>query len=169
MGLPFQIYDFIAILFPGIIFLAVLRIECPSLPIWTIDSQYGQITFLFALAFIIGHLLQEISKLKIMKFLISIFRKKKTESNDGLNSEIIGRHYTIPVSDAFANEINISFKEFYNIDPSQLSKEELFSLIYSPIQDRMGQRGVFLAIANLYRSMAVPSRILCNIMGVGFL
>ena len=154
MRLPFQIYDFITILFPGILLLMIIRIEYPSLTIWSIDNQFGQITFLFAFAFIAGHLLQEIAKVRIMKRLMSLFRKKNYGENNSSIPVIIGRHYNIPVSKAFFNEFNESFKEFYNIDPSELSKDELFSLIYSPVQDRMGQRNVFSAIANLHRSMA---------------
>lgn len=157
MRLPFQIYDFITILFPGILFLMIIKIEFPSLAVWSIDNQFGQITFTFAFAFIVGHLLQEMAKVPIMKILISLFRKKKINERNNSNTVINGRHYVINVSEAFMNEIKESFKEFYNIDPSKLSKDELFSLIYSPIQDRMGQRNVFSAIANLHRSMAVVS------------
>lgn len=154
MRLPFQIYDFITILFPGIFLMLIVRIEYPSLILWSIENQFGQITFLFALAFIAGHVLHELAKVRIMKILINLFRKKNNGENYSSSTVIIGRNDNIQVSKAFSNEFNASFMEFYNIDPSRLSKDELFTLIYSPVHDRMGQRYVFSAIANFHRSMA---------------
>lgn len=40
MRLPFQIYDFVATLFPGILLLIILRVELHWLSIWEVEPSY---------------------------------------------------------------------------------------------------------------------------------
>lgn len=165
MRLPFQIYDFIGILFPGVITLMIIRKEAPDILIWNVDSQYQTLAGLFVVAYIIGHLIQGINRMKFvmgtMQWIVqklSRGMKKSAETGQGQQQAVFeGRHYNIEISSPLKKQIDLAVEEVYGIKPEFLTREELFNLIYTPVADRLGQRHVFVAIANFLRAMGLVS------------
>jgi hypothetical protein len=154
MSLPLQIYDFISIVFPGILALTIARIEQPNLPIWSVPNEYAQLAIWFVIAYAIGHLCQGLASNLAKKC-------KMYNSTDEPPLEqrhmLRGRHYLLDASETFSNEFEAAFRECYSIDPNALKKEEAFGLIFSSVQDKLGQRPIFVARANMLRSLAFIS------------
>ncbi|RYD01714.1 hypothetical protein N752_29500 [Desulforamulus aquiferis] len=153
MKLPFQIYDFISILFPGIITLCILKYEFPLLDLWKNDNNISQLVIYFVLSYIIGHLLQEIGRYKK----VSNYLKNVKQTGQDNPNNIKGRHYDLPISEPLAKEINTAFLDLYGIEAKNIKNEEVFGLVFSTIQDRITQRSIFVSIANLYRAIIVIS------------
>ncbi len=160
MNLPLQIYDFVSVLLPGIIALLIVKIEYANWIIWNLESLNLHLALLFALSYVCGQLLQSASRVywRLLGYVKKIINTKLfTDSHILENQEISlirGRHYDIPFSSILANELDTIFKEYYNLNLSDLKREEAFGLVYSPVHDRMGQRAVFVALANLNRCLA---------------
>ncbi|RXT07770.1 hypothetical protein [Ammoniphilus sp. CFH 90114] len=160
MNLPLQIYDFISILFPGVILLIISKVEFSSLPIWSIEKGSGQLAVLFVAAYVIGHFLQGITRISSINKIMRLFAKKSKDSVQTNSTKTLqGRHYSLPISDPVEDEFNKCFKGFYGIEPHLLGKDEAFNLVFSPIQDKMATRSIFVAIANLHRAMGILSLI----------
>lgn len=165
MRLPFQIYDFIGILFPGVIALMIIKKEVPDIFIWNVDNQYQTLAGLFVVAYIIGHLIQGINRVKFvmgtMQWIIqklSRVMNKSVETREGQQQAVLeGRHYKIEISSPLKKQIDLAVEELYGIKPEFLTREELFNLIYTPVADRLGQRHIFVAIANFLRAMGLLS------------
>jgi hypothetical protein len=160
MNLPLQIYDFISILFPGVIALVIVKIEFPSLLIWSVEKQNTQLVILFVMSYITGHLIQGISRLSTIKKLMYLLTFRKMPESQTRNiTNLRGRHYSLPFSNALEGEIKKSITEFYKLDVDSLKREEVFNLVFSPVHDRMNNRDIFVAIANLHRAMGVLTSI----------
>ncbi|MCL6479093.1 MAG: hypothetical protein K6T65_11875 [Peptococcaceae bacterium] len=165
MRLPFQIYDFIGILFPGVITIMIIMKEAPHVFIWNVDNQYGTLAGLFVVAYIIGHLIQGINRIKfvtgtmqwIAEKLSRGIRKSQGNGNGQKQAVLEGRHYKVEISSPLKNQIDFAVEEVYGIKPETLTRDELFNLIYTPVADRLGQRHVFVAIANFLRAMGLVS------------
>lgn len=156
MNLPLQIYDFIAVLFPSIIFLTLVREEIPKMEIWSHNSQYGTLATILILAYIIGHLLAILSnRIEKWPYTKWILYKAPREPRSG-EMRLSGRKSSVIVSKQVGNSLLSSVNEFYGLEISADSTE-LFNLIYSPVHDRMGKRDVFLALANMMRTLTLLS------------
>ncbi|MBS4032287.1 MAG: hypothetical protein KGZ63_12835 [Clostridiales bacterium] len=160
MSLPLQLYDFISILFPGIVLLTLVKIEFSELLLFNSTNQYEDLAILFVFAYVLGHLLQGIIRTKQAKRILKIFESK----NNVEASKLIGRHFEIGVSKEVKDQVDDAIINFYGVDIHALQDSEKFDLIYSPVVDRMGQRQIFVAIANFLRAMGVIAGFLFIVM-----
>lgn len=158
MKIPFQIYDFLSILFPSIIILFLIQTETDKFNFFSNYNNVQGISFGIVLAYLVGDLLSKVSskieKSKI-RFLVLIFPNKRPSLED---SQMLLRSRTMQVvlNKDIGNEIVKSVRLFYGIPISSESKD-LFNLVYAPVQDRMAKRDTFLSIANMMRSFTIIS------------
>lgn len=169
MNIPFQIYDFVSILFPGIFVLFLIKVEMPGLELWTIQGQYGNLTVLFVCAYIVGHFIQGFARTKRIKKAMNWLNEKfsnigKISLNNQNRQVMQGRHYNIDISPKLKEQIDIAFEGFYGVNPNDLKSSEIFDMIYTPVADKMGQRGIFVAIANFLRAMGLICFLYCFYM-----
>lgn len=61
MNIPFQIYDFIAVLFPAIVLISFIQRQHPEVAVWQDVGQVGTIAVLVVVAYIGGQLLTTLS------------------------------------------------------------------------------------------------------------
>ena len=170
MNLPLQIYDFIGILIPGAIAAIIVKIEYPAWVVWQLDSSTTQLTILFVLSYTGGQLLQGSSRY-VWKIISNIKKRRLLQNQHGQTNdssqaaltataavgaarETCGRHYTLAASQPFENELKKAFKNTFDIEIYDIDREEAFALMFSCAHDRMGQRPIFVAIANLGRCLA---------------
>lgn len=132
MKIPFQIYDFIGILFPGFLVLLLIRIEYSTWPMWRMEN--GLILFIIwlVISFFLGHLLQELSR-----YIFKVSYLPITEL------------FSLPIQ----KRISSCFYDYYKINIKSIKTEEVFPLIVSPVHDKMSERSLFQAISNYHRSM----------------
>lgn len=142
--------------------LTLIKEEFPALFVWKVDNYYGNLTVLIALAFAVGHFIQGINRTSLVKKAMqwlskTVFSKKENIKDFGKQGVLKGRHYDLPVSPEIAEEVDNSIKSFYSVDANNLNRAEKFDLIYTPVADKMGQRHIFVAIANFLRAMSLLS------------
>lgn len=176
MNLPLQLYDFISVLLPGIISLMIIKIEYPGWMIWHLESQYTSVALLFAVSYLAGNLIQafprvikdlrknfiagvntqshNISKIEATAIASATVTAPVRGRTNDFGGTLSGRHSNLAVSKELENELKRVFKDYYNVDYNSLESGERFGLVYSPVHDRMGKREVFVAIANMNRSLA---------------
>lgn len=157
MKVPFQIYDFLSILFPGVLFIFLFQSKIDFIN-WSQFDDYGSVAVLLVLIYIIGDALSRISSFlerssnKLIDWIIP--KKKLKKINVKKEIKLNGRTSVLIFSKDIGEEIVKSVNEFYGIKMGPMHKQ-LFELVYAPVHDRMGKRETFLAIANMMRSFAL--------------
>ncbi|TCP59127.1 hypothetical protein EV586_101343 [Tumebacillus sp. BK434] len=153
MNLPLQIYDFIAVLFPGVLLMAILEREAPWLPIWDNGLQMGTLAVMLVIGYVVGQLLAQISRTieaePLTKWMLAIGRRKGRRK-----AALEGRKTKMDFPNEMNESILSALADFYG-RPIYPNDPELFNLVFSPVADKMPKRDVFLALANMMRSLAV--------------
>lgn len=156
MNLPLQIYDFIAVIFPATMLLAILRTEIPSLPIWQQSYQVGNLAIMLVVAYIFGQVIQLIArwleKNKYTKWLF--YRKALVPGSEEI--ELGARKSKVIIARKQAQAILTGLSELYGF-PVAADEKGLFELVYAPVHDRLAKRDVFLALSNMMRALAMIS------------
>ncbi|ARU62847.1 hypothetical protein CBW65_19100 [Tumebacillus avium] len=156
MNLPLQIYDFIAVIFPAAMLLAILRTEIPSLPIWQQSYQIGNLAIMLIVSYILGQVIQLIARVleknKYTKWLF--YRKERVPSPEEI--ELGARKSKVILARKQAQAILTGLSEFYGF-PVAADEKGLFELVYAPVHDRLAKRDVFLALSNMMRALAMIS------------
>ncbi|MFD2168456.1 hypothetical protein [Tumebacillus lipolyticus] len=153
MNLPLQVYDFIAVLFPGVLLLGIVKREAPGLPIWNDGMQFGTLALLLVIGYLAGQLLAQIARTiesePTTSWLLQIGRRKRRRRGR-LEGRLSSLRFTTQLNEAILS----SLSDFYG-RPVQPNDPDLFNLAFSPVQDKMIKRDLFLALANMMRSLAV--------------
>lgn len=164
MNIPFRIYDFTSVLFPGILALGFIYLETPfnSYPL---KEDAIHLAFYFVVAYITGMILQQFSRILFKainllsiwklfsKWFRNLFQKQARDYQNENNEAIRGRHGDYCFSDKLQVKIQEAFYDLYALDLNEIDREEAFALIYS--QNDMSQREVFVATGNMKRALAV--------------
>lgn len=173
MNIPFKIYDFISVLFPGVFTIILIQFEFPA-HFAHINWDISQLTIYFVLAYLLGTVIQQLARnlysqinllnlCKKFRLKISEIKNKKKIKQDRSNNESInnlrGRHGNYNISPALRQNISNAFYNYYSLNMDELLREEVFGLIYSAVQDNMNQRDNFTAIANMHRALAIITEI----------
>jgi hypothetical protein len=154
MNMPLQIYDFIAVLFPATILLTILRAEQPGLALWQQSYQFGNLAVLLVIAYIVGQFLTILSGL-IERWSITrwLFFKKKVMLTAG-KMMLNGRKSPVVIPVKVGESILEALSDLYGF-PVEKDEEGIFDLVYAPVHDRMAKRDMFLALANMMRTLVV--------------
>jgi hypothetical protein len=153
LNLPLQIYDFIAVLFPGVLLLAIVKREAPWLPLWNDAMQVGTLAVLLVIGYVAGQLLAQIARTlesEPMTRWILHFGRSSGRGKAALD----GRKTKLRFTNEMSESILEALSAFYG-RPVHPNDPELFNLAFSPVQDKMAKRDVFLALANMMRSLSV--------------
>lgn len=157
LKVPLQLYDFISVIFPAMILLFFLQLEFPHLTIWHLSYNYGDIAIMLVTSYIFGHVIAFISgsieknKIKWIRLILNNNKPRQVAATD---MELNGRIFPVVFRRELGEAIIQAASDFYgiNVNPSD---KDLFSLIYSPIYNRMEKRDTFLALANMMRSLTI--------------
>ncbi|ARU62757.1 hypothetical protein CBW65_18620 [Tumebacillus avium] len=153
MNLPLQIYDFIAVLFPGVLLMAIVEQEAPWLPIWDNGLQVGALAVMLVIGYIAGQLLALMSRWiesePLTRWMLQFGRRKSRKKG-----QLEGRKTKMRFTNDMSEAILEALSDFYGrtVHPND---PELFNLAFSPVSDKMTKRDVFLALANMMRSLAL--------------
>ncbi|ASS75412.1 hypothetical protein CIG75_10700 [Tumebacillus algifaecis] len=153
MNLPLQIYDFIAVLFPGVLLMAIIEREAPWLPFWDNNMEVGTLALMLVVGYIVGQLLAQIARMieaePLTRWMLQ-FGRRKSRRKKALEGRMTKLNFTNEMSEAILSALS----DFYG-RPVHPNDPELFNLAFSPVQDKMTKRDVFLALANMMRSLAI--------------
>ncbi|QNR65265.1 hypothetical protein IAQ67_15235 [Paenibacillus peoriae] len=150
MNIPLQIYDFIAVLFPGIVLISFIQSQHPEVAVWQDAGQVGTIAVIVVVAYIGGQLLTTLSgMLERVKWIKWFFIGEKQVGGDQIAFQ--SRTTTVIMSQKKAEAVKEAFKNVYGYD-MDITSSENFGMIYSIVHDRMAKRDMFLAIANMMRT-----------------
>ncbi len=158
LNIPFQIYDFIAVLFPATLLLVILQIEDPRLYFPTGDA--GGLAIMLVVTYLIGQVLSVISGwLENLDKNGFILKKRKLNKKDNKENskEMATRVLSVELGAEIHQKIIEATKDVYGMATVPEKGGELFNLIYSPVQGLMGKRDTFLALANMMRACVVVS------------
>ncbi len=168
MNIPFKIYDFIGVLFPGILLLGFIYLETPFNS-FHLKGDTLHLVFYFVLAYITGIILQHFARILfkttnllsvwqcLSKWSRNFFRKRSEYINEN-NKGVKGRHGSYCFSDKLQKRIQEAFYDLYALNLNEVNREEAFALVYS--QNDMTQREVFVATGNMKRALAVLAEII---------
>lgn len=150
MNIPFQIYDFIAVLFPSIVLISFIQRQHPEVAVWQDAGQVGTIAVLVVVAYIGGQLLTTLAgmleRVKWMNWFF-IIEKKVGAGQVAFQS----RTTTVIMSQKKAQAVKEAFEKVYGYD-MDITSSENFAMVYSVVHDRMAKRDMFLALANMMRT-----------------
>jgi hypothetical protein len=154
LNIPLSLYDFMAILFPAIVALGILKRELPWLPVWTETSyQLGSVAVVLVFAYIFGHVISRLAEHLVEKWPPTrrLFQKQP-HSPSANQLHFPGQRTQVRFDLATGSLILQGLSEFYGTEITATNKR-LFNLVFPIVQHQMPKRDSFLAIALMMRSL----------------
>jgi hypothetical protein len=143
-----------AILFPAIITLGIVKRELPWLPVWT-ETSYalGSVAVVLVFAYILGHVIARLSEQLVEKWPLTRRLFQKQPYLPSANQILFpGQRTQVRFDLATGSLILQGLSEFYGTEITANNKR-LFNLVYPIVQHQMPKRDSFLAIAMMMRSL----------------
>ena len=164
MSIPLQIYDFLAVLFPAVVVVTVIRVELPheTLAFLASGNSYGGLAVSLVLLYLLGQAVTIVSRHLERGWARSLLKKRRVrrESRPGSESirnpmiELQGRKIKVAFREPVARAILAAVEDVYGV-PVAANSSDLFQLVYGPVQDRIPKRDMFLALANMMRDLTL--------------
>jgi hypothetical protein len=149
LNIPFVIYDFLGVLFPGalVLILAANAFGQSSGQIGNVVAGLpANVSLAVIAAYLSGHLAEALGR---SAFHIALGKRyDKQTSSQRLSTEAgLGKDIADRVLDSIGQK--------YGLDARTLSSRDLFDLAYSPVYNRMGKYDIFTANADMARTLLV--------------
>lgn len=148
MMIPFQIYDFLAVLFPAVLITTIIHSEFPvAFQQATVSGNYGGVAVSLVMLYLLGQATM-IACLWVRKcrWVKDLLEKRRSASSDEV--ELRAQDTTIVLPKEMAHAILADVRKIYGLQIYE-KDWELFGLVYGPVHDQIPKRDVFLSLANL--------------------